>query len=132
VILLDTHIWVWWVHGDARLTPAAQQAIDEHEEDGLGVSVISCWEIANLVERNRIALSVSLSDWIDQALRYPGVELVDLTPRIAVESTELPGDFHRDPADRILVATARQLGCAILTADEPILRYPHVQVVSAR
>lgn len=132
MILLDTHIWIWWVHGDPRLTAAAQEAIRQHEDAALGVSVISCWEIANLVERNRIALSVSLPKWIDRALRYPGVRLLDLTPTIAVDSTQLPGDFHKDPADRILVATARRHNCPILTADEPILRYRHVQVLSAR
>jgi PIN domain nuclease of toxin-antitoxin system len=132
VILLDTHIWIWWVHGDPRLTVGAQQAIRQHEDAALGVSVISCWEVANLVERNRIALSVSMDEWIDRALQYPGVRLLDLTPAIAVESTQLPGDFHRDPADRILVATARLHNCPILTADEAIARYPHVEVLSGR
>lgn len=132
VILLDTHIWIWWVHGDTQLTPSARQTIQRQEAGGLGVSVISCWEIANLVERNRIRLAFPLEDWIERALRYPGVRLLELTPTIAVRSTTLPGDFHRDPADRILVATARQHDCPILTADELILGYPHVQVVSAR
>jgi PIN domain nuclease of toxin-antitoxin system len=81
VILLDTHIWIWWVHGDPRLTVGAQQAIRQHEDAVLGVSVISCWEVATLVERNRIALSVSLNEWIGRALQYPGVRLLDLTPR---------------------------------------------------
>jgi PIN domain nuclease of toxin-antitoxin system len=132
VILLDTHVWVWWVHEDPRLPSRAKQALQEHEDEGLGVSVISCWEIANLVERNRIRLSVSLAEWIKEALQYPGIRLLDLTPDIAIESTQLPGEFHRDPADRILVATARLHGCPLMTADEPILRYPHVKVLSAR
>lgn len=132
MILLDTHVWIWWVHGDPRLPAAAQRSIQEHEDGGLGVSVISCWEVANLVERNRIVLSVPLSDWIEQALQYPGIRLLGLTPQIAVESTQLPGDFHRDPADRILVATARSYECPLVTADELILRYPHVQVLAAR
>lgn len=132
MILLDTHVWIWWVHGDPRLTPEAQRVIVQHENAGLGVSVISCWEVANLVERKRIDLSISLSEWVDLALRYPGVRLLDLTPPIAIESTQLPGDFHRDPADRILVATARLQNYPLLTADELILRYPHVQTVSAR
>lgn len=120
------------MQGDSRLAPAAQKAIQEHEDGGLGVSVISCWEIANLVERNRIVLSVPLTEWVEQALQYPGIRLFDLTPQIAIESTQLPDDFHRDPADRILVATARLHDCPLLTADELILRYPHVQVLSAR
>jgi PIN domain nuclease of toxin-antitoxin system len=132
MILLDTHVWIWWVHGDQRLTADAQKAIEQHEGEGLGVSVISCWEVANLVERNRITLSISLADWIDRALRYPGIRLIDLSPTIAIHSTQLPGEFHRDPADRILVATARLHNCSLLTADELILQYPHVQVLSAR
>jgi PIN domain nuclease of toxin-antitoxin system len=132
VILLDTHVWIWWVHGDPRLSASARETIEEHEVEGLGVSVISCWEVANLVERNRITLTIPLVEWIERALRYPGVRLLDLSPAIAIRSTQLPGDFHRDPADRILVATARQYDCPILTADELILRYPHVQVHSAQ
>jgi PIN domain nuclease of toxin-antitoxin system len=132
VILLDTHVWVWWVHGDARLPEDAQKTIEEHEDEGVAVSVISCWEIANLVERNRLILPVPLGEWIDQALHYSGVRLLDLTPTIAIDSTQLPGDFHRDPADRILVATARLHDCPLMTADELILRYPHVRVLSAR
>jgi PIN domain nuclease of toxin-antitoxin system len=132
VILLDTHIWIWWVHGDRQLTVDAQRVIEQHEVEGLGVSVISCWEVANLVERNRITLATSLDDWIERALRYPGIRLLDLSPAIAIQSTQLPGDFHRDPADRILVATARYHNCPLLTADALILRYPHVQVLSAR
>lgn len=129
MIILDTHIWVWWVHGDPRLTQAQQQALAENEETGLGVSAISCWEVAKLVEYRRLVLPSPTLDWLDQALAYPGVQLVDLSPRIAAGSTELPGDFHKDPADQIIVATARVLGCPLLTADEKILKYPHVQML---
>ena len=71
-------------------------------------------------------LPLPVRDWIDAALAYPGVRLLDLTPHIAVESTQLPGDFHRDPADRIIVASARLHGCALLTADRKILDYTYV------
>ncbi len=128
MIVLDTHIWVWWVHGDARLTTAQQQTISAHETAGLGVSVISCWEVAKLVQMGRIVLSYPIGEWLDRALSYPGVRLLELSPRIAAESTELPGEFHRDPADQIIVATARVLAAALLTADEKIIRYPHVQL----
>ena len=92
----------------------------------IGVSAISCWEVAKLVELGRVALSCSLEEWLDQALSYPGVQLIALTPEIAIESTRLPGDFHRDPADQIIVATARVYGCSLVTSDEKILKYPHV------
>ncbi len=127
MIILDTHIWVWWVHEDLRLTPEQHQILTTHEQTGLGVSAISCWEIAKLVEYRRLVLPCPTLEWLDQALAYPGVQLVDLSPQIATESTELPGEFHRDPADQIIVATARVLKCALLTADEKIRNYPHVQ-----
>ncbi len=129
MILLDTHIWVWWVDGSSELAPAQRKQIEAHEGTGLAVSVISCWEVAKLVERNRLELRRSVADWIGQALAYPGVRLLYLTPRIAVESCQLPGTFHRDPADQIIVATARIRGCPLLTADARILQYPHVKTV---
>lgn len=127
MILLDTHIWIWWVQADERLTAAQQHVIEEHEADGLGVSMISCWEVAKLTELGRLQLPASTLDWLNSALAYPGVRLMGLTPSVAVESTQLPGTFHRDPADQIIVATARVHGCAVLTADRKLLDYPHVQ-----
>ncbi len=129
MIVLDTHIWVWWVHGDARLTDEQTQWLQQYESQGLGVSAISCWEVAKLVEYNRLALPCSAGDWMKQALAYPGVRLLELTPEIAVESTQLPGAFHRDPADQMIVATARIYNCALLTSDTKILSYPHVNVL---
>ena len=129
MIVLDTHIWVWWVHDTALLTPAQVEVIEAHEENLIGVSAISCWEIAKLVEYGRLKLPCSLEEWFDQALSYPGVQLLPLTPEIAVESTRLPGKFHRDPADQIIVATARVYGCPLVTSDEKIVKYPHVVTI---
>lgn len=129
MILLDTHIWVWWVHGEDRLKPAYRDAIAAHEEVGIGVSAISCWEIAKLVQNKRLVLPCPTLEWLDQALGYPGVRLIDLSPRICAESTELPGAFHKDPADQIIVATARVLECQLLSEDELIREYPHVQLL---
>jgi PIN domain nuclease of toxin-antitoxin system len=130
VILLDTHIWVWWVDGSSQLSPTQGRHLEAHEATGLAVSVVSCWEVAKLVERDRLELRRPVAEWIDQALAYPGVRLMYLTPRIAVESCQLPGSFHRDPADQIIVATARIRGCPLLTADERILQYPHVKTLA--
>ncbi len=130
MILLDTHIWVWWVNGSAELTAAQRQHIEAHEARGLGVSVISCWEVAKLVELGGLELQCPVVEWIEKALAYPGMRLLYLTPRIAVESTLLPGSFHRDPADQMIVATARIRGCALLTADSRILHYPHVKTLT--
>ena len=129
MIVLDTHIWVWWVHEDPQLTQRQKAWIQEHEEQGLGVSAISCWEVAKLVESQRLTLPCPVAEWMDQALVYPGIQLLPLTPRIAVESTQLPGSFHRDPADQIIVATAWVYDCSLLTAGGKILDYPHVKLL---
>jgi PIN domain nuclease of toxin-antitoxin system len=129
MIVLDTHIWIWWVHRHERLSVQHVRWLQENEENGLGVSVISCWEVAKLVELNRLALPLPIDDWFDLALAYPGIRLLDFTPRIALEATRLPPGFHRDPADQIIVATARWHDCPLLTVDERILNYPHVRTL---
>lgn len=116
MIVLDTHIWIWWIHDAPALTEQQKRCIRENEEEGLGISVISCWEVAKLVEYNRLILPCSIQEWLEQATVYPGIQLLNLTPRIAVESTTLPGTFHRDPADQIIVATARLHDSPLLTA----------------
>ncbi len=128
MIVLDTHIWVWWVHGDSTLSASNRELLDSSEQTGLAVSAISCGEVAKLVERGRLTLPCPVFDWIQQALAYPGVRLIELSPRICVESTELPGEFHCDPADQIIVATARILNAPLLTLDGKILEYPHVKL----
>lgn len=127
MIVLDTHIWIWWVTQSPQLTVRQRQFIQSRQAEGLGISAIFCWEIAKLVERGRLALTLPALDWINAALQYPGVRRLELTPEIAVESTQLPGSFHRDPADQIIVATARFYDCELLTADANILAYPHVR-----
>lgn len=128
MIVLDTHIWVWWVQNDVRLTQKHQNWLQQYESQGLGVSIISCWEVAKLVENSRLTLPVTVEEWITTALPYPGVQLINLTIPIIIESTKLTG-FHRDPADQIIVATARINGCPLLTADAKILAYPDVQTL---
>lgn len=130
MIVLDTHVWVWWVHGDERLTETQAEIIETNEMNVIGVSAISCWEIAKLVEYRRLELPCLLSEWFEQALSYPGIRLLELTPEVAIESTQLPGEFHRDPADQIIVATARVHGCPLLTSDSKLLKYPHVETIA--
>jgi PIN domain nuclease of toxin-antitoxin system len=129
VIVLDTHVWVWWVHATSQLTPANLQTLDAAAPEGLGVSIISCWEVAKLVEYGRLRLPSDVEQWLQQALGYPGVQLLDLTPRIVVESTHLPAPFHRDPADQLIVATARVHGVRVASADSKVLEYPHVETL---
>ncbi len=130
MIVLDTHIWIWWVHEDPHLSQPQMDAISAHEGDIIGVNAISCWEIAKLVEYGRLELPCPLAEWFEQALAYPGIRLLPLTPAIAIESTRLPGKFHRDPADQIIVATARLFNCPLVTLDEKIVKYPHVVTVT--
>lgn len=129
MIVLDTHIWVWWVHDEERLSDEQVSAIRANEAGTIGIPAISCWEVAKLVEYGRLELPLSLEQWFAAALRYPGLRLVPLSPEVAVESTRLPGDFHRDPADQLIVATARVHDCPLITMDGRILRYAHVQTV---
>ncbi|MBE9212645.1 type II toxin-antitoxin system VapC family toxin [Plectonema cf. radiosum LEGE 06105] len=125
MIILDTHIWVWWIDGNKRLTEKHREYIEGHQEEGLGVSILSCWEVAKLVEKNRLVFSCSVNEWLEAALAYPGVQLLNLTLPIVVDSTQLSG-FHSDPFDQIIVATARAYGCPFLTADAKILSYSGV------
>ncbi|MDE0297882.1 MAG: type II toxin-antitoxin system VapC family toxin [Candidatus Poribacteria bacterium] len=130
MIVLDTHIWVWWVHGDTSLTNEQAAWLQEYEPDGLGVSAISYWEIAKLVEYDRIVLPYPVEEWMGMALFYPGIRFLNLTPQIANESTQLPAGLHKDPADQIIVATARIYNCPLLTADAQILDYEHVETLT--
>jgi PIN domain nuclease of toxin-antitoxin system len=104
--------------------------IAKHEAEVIGVSAISCWEVAKLVEYQRLVLPCDITTWFQQALAYPGVQVLELTPEIAIESTQLPGTFHRDPADQLIVATARIYACPLVTADNKILDYAHVQIIA--
>jgi len=129
MILLDTHIWVWWIQEEYKLSSLAADTIQAHEDIGIGVSIFSCWEVAKLVELKRLTLPCSVLEWLLQALAYPGIQLINLTPEIVVTSTELK-NFHRDPADQILVATAKVYGCPLVTVDARIIKYPDVQTIS--
>ena len=128
MILLDTHIWIWWVNGSLELPESHRLFIDSKEQDGIAVSIMSCWEVANLAEKDRLTLALPVLDWMNLALAYPGVKLLNLTPAIVVDAHQLPGSFHRDPVDRLLVATARSGEFNLMTLDTKILDYPHVPV----
>jgi PIN domain nuclease of toxin-antitoxin system len=123
--LLDTHIWVWLLSGDNRIKESslASRIVSSSHGTGLFISTISIWEIAMLELKGRIIFSTGILAWIDDALKAPGLQVVSLLPEISVDSTRLPGSFHGDPADRIIVATARFLKCPLITADKKILQY---------
>jgi PIN domain nuclease of toxin-antitoxin system len=134
VILLDTHVLVWFFQGDPRMgVNARERAEAARRAEGIGVSAISPWEIAMLVEKKRMSLGRPTGDWINKALAKDGINLVPLEPAIAVEAGGLAG-LHGDPADRIIIATARHHGAPLLTVDRAILAYGaagHVQAIDA-
>ena len=129
MIVLETHIWVWWVHDDPQLLLECREIINKYERIGLGISSISCWEVAKLVENGRIQLPMPIEEWMLRALAYPGIELIELSPQIAIVSTQLQQPFHRDPADQIIVATAQVLNCPLVTMDRKIREYPYVKLL---
>lgn len=122
LLLLDTHTLVWSVEERPRLGIAAKSALNEAARGNrIAVSAITPWEIGLLVSKGRLQLGTDVMRWIRVALARPGVRLAPLEPEIAVESTRLPFEMHADPADRILVATARHLGATLVTADGALL-----------
>jgi len=130
MIVLDTQAWLWWVHDPSRLSRRAVAAIGAAEKtDGIRVSVISVWEIAVKTELGKLKLSQEVTAWVQHAAAYPNLVVERLSTADAIASTQLPGDFHRDPADRIIVAMARRYGVELVTSDKLILAYPHVRTV---
>lgn len=136
MILLDTHALIWWADGrgerlSARAEELVQQQVARVERGessaGLLVSAISCWEVAMLVNRGRLALSLEVERWLALVASVPAVRLLPLEPSVAVAATRLPEPFHADPADRFLVAQARHLAVPLLSADGKIQAYPHVR-----
>lgn len=120
--LLDTHILIWWVNGGHRLSPVQQEVIESASAEApLLVSDISLWEVATLHSLGRIELTIPLRVWLDKAVAPPLVRRYGISPAIAAELATLPDSFHRDPADRILVASARVLGATLLTQDRRII-----------
>ncbi|MGA2133840.1 MAG: type II toxin-antitoxin system VapC family toxin [Bryobacteraceae bacterium] len=135
-ILLDTHCWVWSQFGhDHEFSAAGLATFKQAAADKiLLVSVISVWEVALLESKRRLHLNMDCLEWVRQALETPGLNLVPLTPEIAVDSTRLPGGMHADPVDRMLVATARNIGARLMTRDQALLDYGrkrHARIISA-
>ena len=128
--LLDTHAWMWWVTEDRRLSSRARAAIARGvRSGGLAVSLMSAWEIAKKVEKGQLALDRPLDEWLDQATAMAGLAVEDLTRPVLVDSCRLPQPFAGDPADQIIVATARHYGATLVTKDRRIREYPHVRAL---
>jgi PIN domain nuclease of toxin-antitoxin system len=115
MVVLDTHAWLWWVDAPERLSDRARTAIDE--AGAIGVAAISCWEVAMLVVKRRVELALPARAWVRQALSQPGIVALPLGPAQAVEAALLDPQFPGDPADRLIYATARDQGAALVTRD---------------
>ncbi len=126
--ILDTHAWIWWHMSPDKLSRKAKKIIENmNRTNEILLSAISLWEFSKLLEKKRIGISCDPEDWIKSALDMPKLRLAPLSPILAYRSTILPQPFHNDPADQIIVATAREENATILTKDERILAYKHVR-----
>lgn len=135
-LILDTHVWLWIAGGDTRhISTGTIATVENASRAGeILISAISIWEVAMLESKGRISLSRSVDEWVRKSLRAPGVRLLELSPEIAIESTRLPEFEHGDPADRMLIASARVTGGRLATADRRILEYAsrgHVAVLDS-
>ena len=130
MIVLDTHAWLWWLHEPRRLSRRARDEIARSARTaGVRVSAISVWEIAVKSSQGKLDLGEDLRSWFALAREEEGIVIEPVGPADAISSVELPPPFHRDPADRLIVALARRLDAELVTNDRKILAYPHVRTV---
>lgn len=123
-VLVDTHIWLWHLNTEDTLSSRVKNIIDASAvENELYISAISIWEMAMLVSKKKITLNTSCQAWVNKSLSLPGVSLIPLSPEISIESCNLPGNFHGDPADRILVASARIENLCLISRDKKLIAY---------
>ena len=130
MIVLDTHVLLWWVSNPEQLSKKARSTIERTISEGsIYISSISAWEIAMLIERKRLALTMDVKDWITRCEAIPYIKFVPVTNGIAIKAVQLTGDIHNDPADRIIVATALSMGVALVTMDQKLRNYQYVKTV---
>lgn len=128
MIVLDTHVWIWWLSNPEYLSRMAQRQIENAmEENEIMISSISAWEVALLVAKDRLQLTIDVRDWILKSEQLPFVRFIPVDNEIAVQSVSLPAPIYDDPADRIIIATANISGATLITKDEKILKYTHVK-----
>ena len=129
MILLDTHAWWWSLTEPENLSKTAIKTIRQTKSDQRMIASISIWEFAMMAAKKRIRLKVSLAKWLSRALKETGLGVIEISPEIAIDASNLPGNFHKDLADRLIVATARVNNLRLVTKDEKMLSYPHVDAV---
>ena len=129
MILLDTHTWIWSHSATKLLSDNVKILIKQTQTDQRAIASISIWEFAMMVTKGRINVKIDPKRWLNNAIGKSGLQVIELTPEIAMESCNLPGGFHKDPADQIIVATARTHNLTLLTKDRKIIDYPHVKAI---
>jgi PIN domain nuclease of toxin-antitoxin system len=132
VIVLDTHVLVWWVNGGEELTASSKEAINQELSSSAGeilISSITAWEIALLVDKERLSLTMHINDWFAVVGEIEEVRFVPVDNDLAIQSVTLPGEFHKDPADRLITALARRHSVPLITADTKIRNYRHVKTI---
>ena len=131
MIALDTHVLIWWLSDKGQLPTRVRRLIDKESRQtaNLYVSSISIWEISILVARGRLALRVNLDDWIAQVEEVPAIEFIPIDNRIALLATQLPEPLHKDPADRMIIATAKEMAIPLVSADQKIRTYQHIETI---
>lgn len=130
--LLDTHVWLWYMNGNKELTRHTRDIISKAIKDRrIYIAAISLWEIAMLEKKKRILMEMPCLEWINRSIELIHLQIIELSPQIATESCHLPGSFHGDPADRLIVATARSENMVLITKDTNILSYSNVTRISA-
>ena len=130
MIVLDTHVWVWFISNPELLSKAAKKAINvSMEQKAIFISSISAWELALLAAKKRLKLTIDVTDWITKSERLPFLQFIPVDNSVAVKSVNLPQPLHKDPADRLIIATAITIAAPVVTKDEKLWDYPHVKTI---
>lgn len=130
MILLDTHALIWYLDDPEKLSQTGRVRIETaFHSEGVGISDITLWEIAMLVEKSRLTLDRDVAVWLGDLSALPNFRVLPISPAIAALSARLPGEFHIDPADRLITATAIDQSAPLVTKDKHIRRYPHLDTI---
>ena len=129
MIFLDTHVWWWSLTEPENLSKTAIKTIRQTNTDHRMISSISIWEFAMMVIKKRISLKMPAAKWLSRAINETGLGVIEISPEIAIDACSLPGQFHKDPTDRLIVATARVNNLRLLTKDQKMLEYSHVDAI---
>jgi PIN domain nuclease of toxin-antitoxin system len=123
-LVLDTHVWIWLMNGDVKLSARFRKDIEKSKEkENIFLSAISLWEFGMLAEKKRIEVEMDPLDWIEQALFLSSIHIAPISPSIACQSCRLLENLHADPADRLIVATAREYNAVLVSCDTKLLEY---------